>query len=309
MQEWSTDTVKASDSIAFWREAVCATVLNVTPEAPRSDFRATIAGRQFGDLRFASFRSTAHTIVRDRHHLVTADDDRYLISIQQRGRSAMMQSGREFWLEPGEIGIIDGARPFQVAFPGAVSRILAVVPRETLELRAPWLRRTGVGKIAASSPFADLARRHILQLAGEEPLDPAQAHLLTDNLCNLLALATSGEDVAAAPGAAQMQAIVAFCRAHLGDPELSPQQVAAHLKISLRTLQLRFAATGTSFGRWLLESRLAACHQALSDPAQAMRGISDIAYRHGFNDLSYFSRAFRARYAETPRDLRRRMAS
>jgi AraC-like DNA-binding protein len=35
--------------------------------------------------------------------------------------------------------------------------------------------------------------------------------------------------------------------------------------------------------------------------------VSDIAYLAGFNDVSYFHRAFRRRFAMTPSDMRNRM--
>lgn len=302
---WSTDTVKPCDGIAYWREAVCATVLNVAAEAPRESFRASIAGRSFGALRFAAFAASRHTILREARHVDRAGEDRYLISFQRRGRSVLSQDGREFWLYPGEIAVMDGTQPFRVMFPGAVSRILAVVPRRSLDARAPWIRRGGMQRIAASSPFADLARRHIRQLAGEEPLQTEQAQVLTDNLCNLLALATAPEaaDARSHPDL-QTQAILAYCREHLGDPELSPRRVAARFGISLRTLHSRFAGAGQTFGNWLLENRLDQSKRALCDPAQRALGISEIAYRFGFSDLSHFSKTFRARFGQAPRDVR-----
>lgn len=302
---WSTDTVKPGEGVAYWREAVCATVLNVTTQVPRENFHASIAGRNFGDLRFAAFQSSRHSVVREARHVDRAGEDRYLISLQRRGRSGLSQDGREFWLNPGEIAVMDGTKPFRVTFPGEVSRILAVVPRRLLDVRAPWVRRGGMQHITSASPFIDLARRHIRQLAGEAPFADGQAHVLTDNLCNLLALATAPEHAADFSGSdMQLQAILAHCRANLGDPSLSPAKVAAHFRISLRTLHLRFATTGQSFGRWLLENRLEQCRYALRDPAQRGLGISEIAYRHGFSDLSHFSKAFRARFGQSPRDTR-----
>lgn len=302
---WSTDSVRPRDGLSFWREAVCEAVLNVAPEAPRDEFHASLSGQAFGPLRFASFTSTGHFIVREKAHVNRASDDHYLISLQQRGRSGLEQGEHPCWLEPGEIGIVDGTRPFRVSFPEEVSRLLAVVPRTRIEARAPWLRGATSRKIAASSPYVDLARRHLVELASGH-VEPRQAELLTDNLCNLLALATAPlsplEDF---QPDAQTQAILSYCHAQLGDPELNPRAVAAHFGISLRTLHLRFEQTGTSFGRWLLESRLQACRRALSDPAQHGRTISDIAYAVGFGDLSHFSKAFRMRFGETPRDVRK----
>jgi AraC-like DNA-binding protein len=80
--------------------------------------------------------------------------------------------------------------------------------------------------------------------------------------------------------------------------------VAAHFGISLRTVHLRFELTGQTFRRWLLEQRLDACRAALRDTRQREANISEIAFRWGFNDLSYFNKAFRARFSTTPRAWR-----
>jgi AraC family transcriptional regulator, positive regulator of tynA and feaB len=85
---------------------------------------------------------------------------------------------------------------------------------------------------------------------------------------------------------------------------VTPQRAADHVRISLRTLHLRFRLIGKSFGRFLLESRLDACRNALRDRNQDALSISEIAYRFGFNDLSHFNKAFRARFDCAPRECR-----
>jgi AraC-like DNA-binding protein len=303
---WSTDTVKAGERFSFWREVVCQTVLNVATEAPRDRFQAHISGRSFAALRVAEFDSTSHEIVRSPQHTARFPEDNYLISLQRRGQSRISQDGDPFPLDPGEIGIVDGQKPFRIAFPAPVSRVIAVIPRRTLDTRAPWLRNKPLRKIASGSPYADLTRRHLLQLAGGHPsLRESEASLLTENLCNLLALASARDlPVDALRPELQLEALLAFCRQHLSDPALSPHAVAARFGISVRTLHLRFERLGETFGRWLLDNRLAACGKALRDPHQRATAISEIAYRWGFNDLSHFNKAFRARFGMTPREWR-----
>jgi AraC-like DNA-binding protein len=305
--DWSTETVDVAERFSFWREVVCQTVLNVATEAPRERFQAQISGRSFGSLRFAAFHSTSHEIVRSAQHTARFPEDNYLISLQRRGQSRISQDGEAFSLDPGEVAIVDGQRPFRIGFPAAVSRVIAVIPRETLDMRMPWLRRSRAArKITGSSPYADLARRHLLQLASDERgLGESEANLLTDNLCNLLALASARDiPLGALQPDLQLEALLAFCRRHLSEADLSPQLVAARFGISVRTLHLRFERVGRTFGRWLLDSRLEACRRALRDPRQRACAISEIAYRCGFNDLSHFNKAFRAQFGMTPREAR-----
>jgi AraC family transcriptional activator of tynA and feaB len=103
--------------------------------------------------------------------------------------------------------------------------------------------------------------------------------------------------------------MLAFCRQHLHDSELTPQCVADYLGISVRTLHSRFKQIGHSFTRWLVDERLKACRVALHDKNQRELNISEIAYLWGFNDLSHFNRSFRARFNQTPTEWRNAVQS
>ena len=300
MATWSTDTVKPSEGFSFWHDVVCQAVLNVATES-RPICSCAHLRAQLRAVALRRLRVTGHEIVRSAAHLTRAPADNYLISLQRHGRSLIRQGDDRFVLEPGEIALLDGQLPFHITFPESVGRAIAVVPRQTLEARAPWLRQAPLRKIAADAPFADLTRRHLLQLAASDSLDEGEANLLTDNLCNLLALASGRE---ATPDV-QLETILAFCRRQLSNPELSPQLLAAQFGVSVRTVHLRFEKVGQSFGRWVLENRLEACRKALRDPALQAASISEIAYGWGFNDLSHFTKSFRARFGCSPREWRR----
>src|SRR5215470_12400904 len=308
MVRWSTETIDARERFSFWREVVCQTVLNVSIESPRERLSARMTGRNFGDLRFAAFDSTGYEIVRSRRDVARAPVDHYLISLQLRGQSRISQDDETIALDPGEITVFDGQRPFHITFSEPASRTIAVVPRAIVDRCAPALLARPRHKILSDSPFTDLARRHLLLLtADEHRLSEHEATQLTKNLCNLLAVART-HDVT--PSGLQselmLEAILAFCRRNLHDPALSPQFVATRFGISVRTLHLRFEKLGQSFGRWLLERRLNACSKALRDQQQLNRSVSDIAYRWGFNDLSHFNRTFRARFGMPPGQWRSR---
>lgn len=303
---WSTDAARARERFSYWRDAVCQAVFNISIEAPPERFSARIAARSAGPLRFATSESSGYQIVRTRRDIDSAPADHYSVFTQVHGLSVITQGGKSFAYNPSDICISDGRQPFHANLPGEGRRAFAVIPSAMIDRRAPWLRRNPLHKLNATSPFADLARRHLLELtATDSALSEGAMGLLTDNLCNLLALA-SATDIALdrLQPELQIEAMLAFCRQHLHDAELSPQMVAGHLGISVRTLHLRFKQIGQTFGRWVLDNRLEACRTALRDRNQRTSNISDIAYRWGFNDLSYFNKAFRARFDQTPREWR-----
>jgi AraC-like DNA-binding protein len=301
---WSTDATRTRERLSYWRDAVCRAVFNISIEASPERFAASITSRSSGPLRFATSECSGYQIVRSRHDIESAPADHYSVYLQVHGQARITQGDQMLVFRPNDIAITDGRLPFSADLSGAGRRAIAVIPREMVNQRAPWL--TTFRKLPANAPYVDLARRHLLELtAANARLSDSETALLSENLCNLLALATAPrlEPTRFRPEL-QIEAALAFCRQHLHNPELSPRLVANHLGISVRTLHLRFKQIGQTFGRWALESRLTACSIALRDQNQRNLNVSEIAYRWGFNDLSHFNKAFRARYDQTPREWR-----
>jgi AraC family transcriptional activator of tynA and feaB len=303
---WSTDATQARERFSYWRDAVCQAVFNISIDAPPEQFSARIEARSSGAFRFATSECSGYQIVRSRRDIDTAPAEHYSIYLQVHGQSVISQSDKAFAFKANDIAISDGRLPFRADLSGVGRRSIAVVPQAMVHQRAPWLRESALWKLAADAPFVDLARRHLLELTapGSAP-DDTVTGLLTENLCNLLALASAPEpDADRLQPELQIEALLAFCRQNLQDPELLPQMVADHFGMSVRTLHLRFKQIGQTFGHWVLDHRLDACSAALRDRHQCGLNISEIAYRWGFNDLSYFNKAFRARFDRTPREWR-----
>ncbi|MGZ5894897.1 MAG: helix-turn-helix domain-containing protein [Xanthobacteraceae bacterium] len=303
---WDTSAAREHERFSYWRDAVCKEVFNISIEAPPERFSARFSARASGPLRFAMSRSTGYVLIRNRRDISTAPADHYTINIQTSGNALVSQGGNAFAFQPNDIMISDGREPFRAVLSDGGHRVLAVIPREMITRRAPWIAQQPLHRLAARSPFVDLARRHLLELTGSEStLTDSATILLTDSFCNLLALASSpGIAPTRMPSELQIEAMLAFCRQNLHNAELSPQLVADRLGISVRTLHLRFQQIDQTFRQWVRDNRLAACRLALRDPNQCRVNISDIAYRWGFNDLSHFNKVFRARFDQTPGEWR-----
>jgi AraC family transcriptional regulator, positive regulator of tynA and feaB len=304
-RNWSTRSVPQRDQFAFWREAVCEAVLNVATEHPTDGFRGDITCSQFGDLRFATFASTPHEVIRRKSHIGRSGEAHYLVSWQRGGTCRMFQNDASCELQPGDIGVVDGTRPFRVEFPQPVDRVVAVIPHAQLHSRAPWLDRRPLNRVAGTSPLNGALRFYLERLAGPACASVVEASALTENICNILALLTATSDserssarqFAIKPGLDEMLAVL---RLHLANPDLAPKMLAERLGVSVRTIHNRFEDSNTTFGQWVLENRLQACRRALGDPRHASFTVSEIAYGWGFNDLSHFSKAFKARFGLSP---------
>jgi AraC-like DNA-binding protein len=103
---------------------------------------------------------------------------------------------------------------------------------------------------------------------------------------------------------ARLEAVKADILTRLTQPDAGLASIAAAHGISTRYVQYLFEMTGTSFTGFVLEHRLLLAYRLLHEPRGQRRKISDIATTAGFADISYFNRAFKARFGATPSDVR-----
>lgn len=124
----------------------------------------------------------------------------------------------------------------------------------------------------------------------------------------LLALHAKGDAAEVARGrglmAARLNAVKADIRTHLADGHLRLEDVARRQGISPSYIRALFERQGGSFTDFLVSERLLLARRKLASPRSLNRSVAEIAYSCGFNDLSYFNRAFKRRFGLTPREVR-----
>jgi AraC-like DNA-binding protein len=99
-----------------------------------------------------------------------------------------------------------------------------------------------------------------------------------------------------------------FMSLYSGNPGIGPEAVAEALGVSLRVLQKAYQAEGSTITAALLESRLARARMLLDrEPGVVL--VGHIGERAGFSSPQRFSKAFRARYGQSPRDWRQERAT
>jgi transcriptional regulator GlxA family with amidase domain len=91
---------------------------------------------------------------------------------------------------------------------------------------------------------------------------------------------------------------------NLDGVDLSPRAIAEANGVSVRQLHRVFSATGTTVCLWVRKARLARCAAELRSSTAGSEGITDIAFRWGFNDSAHFSKTFRAEFGQSPRAYR-----
>ena len=183
------------------------------------------AVRVWPDIKVASkapnndmCESTTYDVDRTQKDISNESADHYLMYLQLRGHTHFTQANDSIEFGRNDIVITDGRRPYHAALfdDGQFRRqAIAVLPRSFIEARAPWLRRRPLSKLASNSVYVDLTRRHLLQLTADDLTDGELA-LLTENLCNLLALVDHAETpISRVQPELQLEALLDFCRRNL----------------------------------------------------------------------------------------------
>jgi AraC-like DNA-binding protein len=160
----------------------------------------------------------------------------------------------------------------------------------------------------ANSPAAQVLMAHTTMIQRTvSDLGPAAAHASRNALLELAKglILNHFDDREPTFTPALAQAAKDLADARLTDAELSPATVAAHLHVSVRTLQRAFASLDESFSAYIRRRRLEEAAQTLTATGSRLT-VSEAAARWHFTDSSHFIRAFKKQYQATPAQFARR---
>jgi AraC-like DNA-binding protein len=99
--------------------------------------------------------------------------------------------------------------------------------------------------------------------------------------------------------------IKTFIQENYAKPGLSTEDIANHLGVTPRYVQIALASEGLTPSEYLKVCRLQAARRLLSSTALADRSITEIAFECGFTSSAHFSTEFRKCFGASPRSFRR----
>lgn len=246
--------------------------------------------------------------VRTSAHVADGNDNLVMVMPTNADMVIARPGHEEMVCRAGEAFVWASDEPASFAYGQDCEVLNLSLPRSALEKS-----RTGVDPMtkadASLAPDLWLLRHYTDALLRGETMSQKAGHLAAAHLNDLAAmlLAPVGQRAGgeALPGvrAARLEAIKAEVIANPAR-QISPEAVALRHGISPRYLRALFALEGTSYTEFVHLQRLALAYRMLCSASFDRHSVAAIAYEAGFNDLSYFNRAFRRRYAMTPSDAR-----
>ena len=257
------------------------------------------------------FGHNSPSIIR-RRDLSRATDDFELVWSRVPSRGLIRHVGSECDRLGGDAVLASACDDYESRMDSDFAPVILRIERRLLLPLLPQAEDNLMRPISANAaPFVLLrsyieALRSILE-GGLSGLDGTIARHIAD-LVSLTAGAT-GEGAIEADKrggrAARLTAVKSLISQECIQPEISIGVVASTMGVSVRYVQALFEDEGTTFSLYVLGQRLEFAAHILTSP-HANQRVTDIAYDSGFSDLSYFNRAFRARFGCTPSDMRQR---
>ena len=222
----------------------------------------------------------------------------------------MISSGPRSGRPVSTLASVHGFRLAVAAWNQGIDATFFRIPRAALALPETTVRDASAVRIGAGNPLAALTSQYLARLA-DDPVILGGGHgaaltVPTIELIRATLTVQTGDDRHGREplDGTRPARILADMRTHLGDPGLSPAEVAARHHISVRYLHRLLQREGLRFGEWVRRNRLESTRRELADPARTTTPVAAIARRWGFTDAAHFSKAFRAAYGLSPRDWR-----
>jgi AraC-like DNA-binding protein len=305
---YRTTDVQTAQRFDYWHDVVCR---HCVPAASRIITRDPFVGqldaRDLGVVGINRMSAPQHHWARDGHHLRKHPKDDFWLACLHDGEVSLAQDGRHAAMRGGDMVLYDAGRAFEATM-SARAVYLVRIPRRSLLQRYAKAERVTACVIDATRPGA-VPLRSILQEAAAVEFSPHQeaaAARFGGAIIDLLAVTLellSDEAFGALTEQGLYARLLDYIRRHLDDPALSLEGLAQAHHVSARTVARAFARQQETAMGAVWRTRLQACHAALVEGRAAT--VTDAAFRHGFSDLSHFSRTFRRTYGCAPHTLLR----
>lgn len=303
MQTITTDLVRPAERLSFWQETVCSGLVRVNCKATdgfSGDLRLGGSGR----ISVAELKASRHVVDRSQRTVAQDDDDCAMLFLQLDGTMGVVVDEIEYAVAPGSLFLYDMHSPIQLRFTDSFRHLAFRAPKHWFPDRPSSASSC---LLASPSPMLRVAAAASAALFQDDssPIDDDGSSAAIRAVINMLA-ETIGEILPLPDATPAERALTArFERLlydHLQDASLTVEDLAGQMGVTPQYLNRVLTRSGGSVSKRILARRLQRCANELRLP-RALR-VSDIAFRWGFNDLSHFSRSFKAFYGLAPSDYR-----
>ncbi|MGF6905054.1 helix-turn-helix domain-containing protein [Paraburkholderia sp. GAS348] len=309
-KEWSSSDVAPGDRTDAWQSVLSTNYREwQVPHRLPATFYAHVKHHDFAGASIVETVCDPCTGERTWGQ-VRHDDELYVgVQLTTEGRERFKIGGAGVEVAAGDVVVWTTDRAVEFEVLERLHKVTLMIPWSVMRERLPERKQPPAGgKIESRTGVGSLLAVHLLALSNEiAALDERVQGSVSRSTLELLGIALSGQQPSALfdASAAMLRRVQDYILQHLHEDDLSPTRIAEANRISLRYLHMLFHRGDMTVSGWILDRRLHACKEALTDPAYNRQQISEIAFRWGFNSTSHFCRAFKEKYGSSPGDVRR----
>ncbi len=306
-KRWCTEEVPPTQRLDYWVGAISEGFLAMDASSPvRQAFHGELISAALGPIGVNRVTGDTQQVWRTSREISCSRDNFCYLLGNLSSAWRVEQDGRQALLAAGDFTLVDSRRPYHFDFPEGPSTISLELPMEWVacwlaEPEAHVARTFRAAEPGWGSALTAFARPWLPDMACAPPLP---AHLLTDQLGSLLALACGETSAEIGTTSSLTDSVVEQLRQRLAEPGLTAADVANQLGVSVRTLHRAFATSRQTFANQLMALRMAQAKRMLQNPALHRLTIAEVGRRVGILDPSHFVRLCRQQFGCTPKALR-----
>ncbi|MCV6577254.1 MAG: helix-turn-helix domain-containing protein [Cohaesibacter sp.] len=307
--QFCVSSLPKKERFSIWRESIsCIFQVEPTEKTLDQGFEASIDGYMYGQLFFARTKSKQQIWNRTALEIANDGMDHFMFQIFGNGDMRFEQSNDRKRIGLNGIIIFDLSREVSSVTENFLN-ISLVIPRDLLEPHLLHPDDHHMRILSLDEPMAQLLYDHISSLNTIiKDMTISQASETNPASIALAAAAMNASPVgeshsAGTPSLAQSIMAKRAIENNLDNSELTPDMLSRMVGISRSKLYSIFEREG-GVGAYVKERRLRKAMAMLLRAEASSGSIMEIAYGLGFRNNSTFSRAFKQRYGQTPRDIR-----
>lgn len=309
---FSTDTVAPGERISYWHDVVRKKIPNFDCEPLQQEhpwFNGELRFKEQNDIKVAEVYSDPMVIKQSKSAIANLQKDTMLLSLRLNSSIDKRTNEQEQQeASDGDLTFYHCSKEQTLCLDGTVEALLIQIPIERLNYYFDQPEELNGVAIPHDDPFGKVIPGYMRGIVSEVGnMEPEPFNKMINNFLHLLSIALDGKNQTKridceAMRKVQLNKILEYIRLNIDNPDLKPAFIAKKHNMSLRYLYNIFDHHHLTPSQYIQDERLNIIAQKLATSGRVK--ISEIAVKYGFSNFSHFSRTFKKKFGQTPRDYK-----